>query len=89
MRHFGEAGALAAKQIARTGAAGRLAAAECVDPRSLFPLDSRLRRRGWLRYRPIEILPGLRRSVVRAAVFLKLAAIESIMFFSTRPSTIA
>jgi len=43
MRHLGEAGALAAKQIAHVGAALRLAAAEGVDP---FALGRRLRRRG-------------------------------------------
>ena len=41
-RHLGEAGALAAKQIAHVGAALRLAAAEGVDP---FALGRRLRRR--------------------------------------------
>ena len=35
MRHFGEARALAAEQIAHVGAAGRLAAAEGIDPFAL------------------------------------------------------
>ena len=38
MRHLGEAGALAAEQVAHVGAALRLAAAEGVDPFPLFPL---------------------------------------------------
>ena len=67
MRRLGRAVGV---QIVHAGAALRLAAAECVDPFPLFPLGSRLRRRGpgcgFVRSRFSRLPPR----AVRAAVFL-------------------